>query len=70
MAGAVAIKLAAVVGDCYDSHRRCRDHPTMENSFRRIEGNRCVATRCEKLAVTFLGLADLAATIGWMTQEV
>ena len=43
---------------------------TVENFFCRIKRNRRVATRYEKLAVTFLGFVHLAAIIDWITHEV
>jgi transposase len=54
----------------YYSRRLYRHRHTVENFFCRIKRNRRVATRYEKLAVTFLGFVYLAAIIDWITHEV
>lgn len=43
---------------------------TIENYFARIKRHRRIATRYEKLAVTFLGFVQFATVLDWLTHEV
>ena len=43
---------------------------TIENYFARIKRHRRIATRYEKLAVTFLGFIQFATVLDWLTHEV
>jgi transposase len=54
----------------YFSKLLYRHRHTVENFFGRIKRHRRIATRYEKLAVTFLGFVYLAAAIDWITHEV
>jgi transposase len=54
----------------YFSCRLYRYRYTVENFFCRIQRNRRVATRHEKLAVTFLGFVYLSAITDWITHEI
>jgi transposase len=56
--------------DHYFSRRLYRHRHTAENLFCRIKRHRRVATRYEKLAVTFLGFVYFAAIIDWINFEV
>lgn len=47
-----------------------RTRHTVENFFCRIKFNRRVATRYEKLAVTFMAFVTLASVIDWLCFEV
>ena len=61
---------------------RCRRHPMpfhrgyyrrrhrVENFFARLKRFRRVATRYDKLALTFLGFVQFAAVLDWLTHEV
>ncbi len=42
----------------------------VENFFARLKRFRRVATRYDKLAVTFLGFVQFAAIFDWLTHEV
>ena len=54
----------------YYSKRLYRHRHTVENYFCRIKAHRRIATRYEKLAVTFLGFVTLATTLDWILFEV
>jgi transposase len=56
--------------DYYFSRLLYKHRHTVENFFCRIKRHRRIATRYEKLAVTFLGFVYLAAIIDWITHEV
>ena len=56
--------------DYYFSRLLYKHRHTVENFFCRIKRHRRIATRYEKLAVTFLGFVCLAAIIDWITHEV
>jgi transposase len=43
---------------------------TIKNYFARIKRHRRIATRYEKLAVTFLGFVQFATVLDWLTHEV
>jgi transposase len=42
---------------------------TIENYFARIKRHRRIATRYEKLALTFLGFVQFATVLDWLTHE-
>jgi hypothetical protein len=55
----------------YRFDRRLYAHRhTIENYFARIKRHRRIATRYEKLAVTFLGFVQFATVLDWLTHEV
>lgn len=54
----------------YFSQRLYRHRHTVENFFCRIKRHRRIATRYEKLAVTFLGFVYLATALDWLAHEV
>jgi len=56
--------------DYYFSRRLYRHRHTVENFFCRIKCHCRVATRYEKLAVTFLGFVYFAVIIDWINFEV
>ncbi len=43
---------------------------TIENFFARIKRHRRIATRYEKLAITFLGFVQFAAVLDWLNHLV
>jgi transposase len=53
---------------CHRGYYRRRHR--VENFFARLKRFRRVATRYDKLAITFLGFVQLAAILDWLTHEV
>jgi len=47
-----------------------RHRHMVENFFSRIKRHRRIATRCEKLALTFHGFVCFAAVLDWLNHEV
>jgi len=55
----------------YRFDRRLYAHRhTIENYFARIKRHRRIATRYEKLAITFLSFVQFATVLDWLTHEV
>ncbi len=55
----------------YRFDRRLYAHRhTIENYFARIKRHRWIATRYEKLAITFFGFIQFATVLDWLTHEV
>jgi len=54
----------------YFSRRLYRQRHVVENFFSRIKRHRRIATRYEKLAVTFHGFVCFAAVLDWLSYEV
>ncbi len=54
----------------YFSRRLYRHRHVVENFFSRIKRHRRIATRYEKLAVTFHGFVCFAAVLDWLNHEL
>jgi transposase len=54
----------------YFSRRLYRQRHVVENFFSRIKRHRRIATRYEKLAVTFYGFVCFAAVLDWLSYEL
>ena len=63
--------IIACRGNCKKNQRvldthRCKARHLVETLFQRIKVFRCVATRYDKLDVTFLGFSHLAGIVKWL----